>query len=175
MLAKIAPRFVISRVIQTSYYAQYMAVELTKQIIGESGISFYFDDPKKYFVLVTSYRNATFMDFYRRCRHPRSLLISFRQNSTIRLSRSWLYTTMSRPSSLSLMSSRWRWGSFTAASRLATPAPTSSQGPATPTRYHLSYPARLSRPQGCAQPLPYSDRLVGGLPGMEGETSGIGG
>lgn len=108
MLAKIAPRFVISRVIQTSYYAQYMAVELTKQIIGESAISFYFDDPKKYFVLVPSYRNATFMDFCQRCRHPRSLLISFRQNSTTRLSRSWLYTTMSRPSSLSLMSSRWR-------------------------------------------------------------------
>lgn len=42
MLAKIAPRFVISRVIQTSYYAQYMAVELTKQVIGESAISFYF-------------------------------------------------------------------------------------------------------------------------------------
>lgn len=99
MLAKIAPKFVISRVIQTSYYAQYMAVELTKQIIGESAISFYFDDPKKYFVLVRSFRNATFTDTWPHWHHPPSLLISFKPSSTIRLSRSWLFTTMSRPSS----------------------------------------------------------------------------
>ena len=34
MLAKIAPRFVISRVIQNSYYANYMAVELLKEQFG---------------------------------------------------------------------------------------------------------------------------------------------
>ena len=34
MLAKIAPRFVIQGVIQNAYYANYMAVDLTKQIIG---------------------------------------------------------------------------------------------------------------------------------------------
>ncbi len=59
MLAKLAPRFVISRVIQTSYYAEFMATELTKQIIGESAISFYFDDPKKYYVMPIPSRNAT--------------------------------------------------------------------------------------------------------------------
>jgi len=50
MLAKIAPRLVISRVIQTAYYAENMAVELIKEPIGESALHFYFEDPKKYFV-----------------------------------------------------------------------------------------------------------------------------
>lgn len=92
MLAKIAPRFVISRVIQTSYYAQYMAVELTKQTIGESAISFYFDDPKKYFVPLTTYRNAIFTVSSRHYLHQLSSLIIFRQSSTTRLFRSWLFT-----------------------------------------------------------------------------------
>jgi hypothetical protein len=50
MLAKIAPRFVIKGVIQTSYYANYMSVELTKQIFGDSASTFFLDDAKKYFV-----------------------------------------------------------------------------------------------------------------------------
>ena len=108
MLAKIAPRFVISRVIQTSYYAQYMAVELTKQIIGESAISFYFDDPKKYFVSLPSYRNATFMDSWPHSRPPRSFLTSSRPNSTLRQFKSWLFTTMSGPFFPNWTSLRWR-------------------------------------------------------------------
>ena len=35
MLARIAPRFVISRVIQNAYYAEAMAVELLKQPFGQ--------------------------------------------------------------------------------------------------------------------------------------------
>jgi len=50
MLAKIAPRFVIKGVIQTSYYANYMSIELTKQIFGDSASAFYLEDAKKYFV-----------------------------------------------------------------------------------------------------------------------------
>lgn len=34
MLAKIAPKFVISRVIQSAYYANFMSIEIAKQIIG---------------------------------------------------------------------------------------------------------------------------------------------
>ncbi len=34
MLAKIAPRFVISRVIQNAYYTDMMSVELLKQPFG---------------------------------------------------------------------------------------------------------------------------------------------
>ena len=34
MLAKLFPKYVIAGVIQNSYYANYMAVDLTKQIIG---------------------------------------------------------------------------------------------------------------------------------------------
>ena len=34
MLAKLAPRYVIRGVIQNAYYANYMAVELSKQVIG---------------------------------------------------------------------------------------------------------------------------------------------
>lgn len=51
MLAKIAPRFVIKGVIQNSYYANYMSIELTKQIFGDSANTFYLDDAKKYFVI----------------------------------------------------------------------------------------------------------------------------
>ena len=50
MLAKIFPRFVISGVIQNSYYANYMAVDLSKQIIGEGAKTYEFDDPKRFFV-----------------------------------------------------------------------------------------------------------------------------
>lgn len=50
MLAKIAPRFVIKGVIQTSYYANYMSIELTKQIFGDSASTFFLEDAKKYFV-----------------------------------------------------------------------------------------------------------------------------
>jgi hypothetical protein len=87
MLAKIAPRFVISRVIQTSYYANYMAVELSKQIIGESGLSFYYDDPKKYYVNRASLRNATSTASSLPWPHLLSLLTSSRPSSTIKLSK----------------------------------------------------------------------------------------
>jgi hypothetical protein len=50
MLAKIAPRFVISRVIQTAYYADYMNIELAKTVVGDSAITYYLENPKKYFV-----------------------------------------------------------------------------------------------------------------------------
>ena len=50
MLAKIAPRFVIKGVIQNSYYVNYMSIELTKQIFGDSAENFYMEDAKKYFV-----------------------------------------------------------------------------------------------------------------------------
>ena len=50
MLSKILPRYVIAGVIQNSYYANYMSVELTKQIIGDSARNYYLEDPKKYFV-----------------------------------------------------------------------------------------------------------------------------
>lgn len=41
MLSKLAPRFVIRGVIQNAYYANYMSVELVKQVIGESHSNFY--------------------------------------------------------------------------------------------------------------------------------------
>lgn len=50
MLAKLFPRYVIAGVIQNSYYARYMAVDLSKQIIGETTLPYYNQNPKHYFV-----------------------------------------------------------------------------------------------------------------------------
>jgi hypothetical protein len=126
MLAKLAPRFVISRVIQTSYYAEFMAVELTKQIIGESAISFYFDDPKKYYVCPYSSRNAIFTGICPLCPHPLSLPISFKPKNTRKLSINWHSTTMFEPSMKSWINMRLNWENFIVGSRQATQAPTSS-------------------------------------------------
>lgn len=105
MLAKLAPRFVISRVIQTAYYADFMAVELTKQIIGESAISFYFDDPKKYYVMPASLRNATSTAISHPLPLPLSSWTSSRPRSTRRLSRSCPYTMKFAPYTKSWTSS----------------------------------------------------------------------
>jgi hypothetical protein len=94
MLAKIAPRFIISRVIQTSYFAQFMAVELVKQPIGESAISFYFDDPKKYYVNSKSFRNATSTVISLLWTNPLNFLISLKPRSIIKLCRNSHFTTM---------------------------------------------------------------------------------
>ena len=40
----------ISGVIQNAYYANYMAMELTKQAIGNRGLSFKLEDPKQFYV-----------------------------------------------------------------------------------------------------------------------------
>ena len=50
MLARIAPRLVISRVIQNAYYAEAMAVELLKQPFGEHADHFAIVDPANYYV-----------------------------------------------------------------------------------------------------------------------------
>lgn len=108
MLAKIAPRFVISRVIQTAYYADFMSVELTKQIIGESAISFYYDDPKKYYVMLNPFRNATSTAISHHWPLPRNSLTSSKQRNTRKLSRSCLSTMRFAPfmkNSMSLLSS----------------------------------------------------------------------
>jgi hypothetical protein len=63
MLAKIAPKFVISRVIQTSYYAHYMAVEVAKQTFGESAVDFHLNDAKKYFVKIQSTQECNFYGY----------------------------------------------------------------------------------------------------------------
>ena len=88
MLAKIAPKFVISRVIQNAYYADYMAVELVKEIIAPELNNFYTTDPKKYFVPECLLRNATFMATSQRCQPPRNSATSFRNKSTWRQWRS---------------------------------------------------------------------------------------
>lgn len=54
MLAKIAPRFVISGVIQNAYYANYMAIDLTKQIIGDCAADYFEHDPKHYYVRLST-------------------------------------------------------------------------------------------------------------------------
>ena len=52
MLGKIAPRFVIQGVIQNAYFANYMAIDLSKQILGESANVYEYDNPKRYFVRI---------------------------------------------------------------------------------------------------------------------------
>ena len=51
MLAKIAPKFVISRVIQNAYFAEKMTMELLKQPFGQHEDYFGVMDSQKYYVL----------------------------------------------------------------------------------------------------------------------------
>ena len=50
MLAKLAPRFVISRVIQNAYFADMTSVELLKQPFGTHRNYFASSNPEKYYV-----------------------------------------------------------------------------------------------------------------------------
>ncbi len=52
MLGKIAPSFVISRVIQNSYYAKTMSIELLKQPFGSHEHYFGMQNPSHYFVIL---------------------------------------------------------------------------------------------------------------------------
>jgi hypothetical protein len=95
MLAKIAPRFVIKGVIQTSYYANFMSIELTKQILGDSAGTFYLEDAKKYFVSVEIFRNAISMDFLQLILNPLSSSINSKLKSINKLWKNCLFTTVS--------------------------------------------------------------------------------
>ncbi len=98
MLAKIAPRFVISGVIQNAYYANYMAVELTKHIIGDSAQNFALNDPKHYYVSAFLCRNVIFMVTSQLLQDPLSLLISTRLKNTMKPCKNLQFTTKSEPS-----------------------------------------------------------------------------
>lgn len=50
MLAKLAPRFVISRVIQNAYFVDMMSVELLKQPFGTHRNYFGAINPERYYV-----------------------------------------------------------------------------------------------------------------------------
>lgn len=61
MLAKIAPRFVISRVIQNSYLAENQAVELLKVPFGSHTSQFQLLEPQDYSVNTSRCRYADSM------------------------------------------------------------------------------------------------------------------
>ena len=94
MLAKIAPRFVIKGVIQNSYYVNYMSIELTKQIFGDSAENFYMEDAKKYFVREMLLSNAISMVSLLRIQSLLSLLISLKLRNISKPCNSLLFTTM---------------------------------------------------------------------------------
>lgn len=81
MISKILPRYVIAGVIQNSYYANYMSVELSKQIIGDSARNYYLEDPKKYFVIVFLLRNVTFLGIYLLNLNQLSLLVNIKSKN----------------------------------------------------------------------------------------------
>lgn len=84
MLAKIAPRFVIGGVIQNAYYANYMAIELTKHIIGDSAQNFALHDPKHYYVRPVLCRNVIFMVIFPLFLVQLSSLISSKPRNTMK-------------------------------------------------------------------------------------------
>lgn len=138
MLARLAPRFVISRVIQTAYYADFMAVELTKQIIGESGISFYYDDPKKYFVShFLLFRSAISMAISHLLLHPLNSLINLRLKSIKKPSKSLLSTTTYVPFLRNWTSSPSNLESSTEELKLATLVRTFSPAPVPQMRFMI--------------------------------------
>ena len=94
MLAKIAPRFVIKGVIQNSYYVNYMSIELTKQIFGDSAENFYMEDAKKYFVREMLLSNAISMVSLLRIQSLLSLLISLKLRNISKQCNSSRFTTM---------------------------------------------------------------------------------
>lgn len=100
MLAKIAPRFVISGVIQNAYYANYMAVELTKEAIGNRGVNFKLEDPKQFFVQSTSSRNATSSATSPPKLDPLSLPVNMKLKNMMRQLKSLPSTMRSRLSSI---------------------------------------------------------------------------
>jgi hypothetical protein len=57
MLAKLAPRFVISRVIQNGYYADSMSIELLKQPFGSHLNYFGSSDAHHFYVIIFYYLN----------------------------------------------------------------------------------------------------------------------
>jgi hypothetical protein len=57
MLAKLAPRFVISRVIQNAYYADSMSIELLKQPFGSHLNYFGMVDAHHFYVIIFYYLN----------------------------------------------------------------------------------------------------------------------
>ena len=93
MLAKIAPRFVIAGVIENSYYAHYMSVDLLKQVLGEGAIAYHFDNPKKYYVKILRQRNATFTGTSRPCQNPPSFQISSKLKSMRKPARNLKFIT----------------------------------------------------------------------------------
>lgn len=139
MLAKIAPKFVIRGVIQNSYYANYMAVELCKQIIGDSHNTFHLDDPKHFYVTTHTPRNATFMDISPNFPNPLSSSTSSKLRNTMKLSRNLQYTTKSKTFTTIWTNSPSNWRNSTEWLSQATQAPTSSQGALSPTKYNFPH------------------------------------
>lgn len=107
MLAKIAPRFVVSRVIQNAYYADYMAVELVKEIIEPEYNTFHGTDPKKFYVPPPPLRSATSTATSPPSPPPLSLPTSLKRKSTWRQSTSSATTMKSEPSWRGSASSWW--------------------------------------------------------------------
>lgn len=64
MLAKLAPRFVISRVIQNAYYVDMMSVELLKQPFGTHRNYFGAVNPERFYVTTNLFRNANSTDTF---------------------------------------------------------------------------------------------------------------
>lgn len=64
MLAKLAPRFVISRVIQNAYYVDMMSVELLKQPFGTHRNYFGSVNPERFYVTTILFRNANSTDIF---------------------------------------------------------------------------------------------------------------
>jgi len=64
MLAKLAPRFVISRVIQNAYYVDMMSVELLKQPFGTHRNYFGTVNPEKFYVTQQIYSGMQILRIY---------------------------------------------------------------------------------------------------------------
>lgn len=98
MLAKIAPRFVIAGVIQNAYYANYMTIEVAKQIFGDSCRDFRMEDSKRYNVSLLLYRNATSLAICLPSLLLLSSLVSTKLKNMRKPSKSLLSTMMSKRS-----------------------------------------------------------------------------
>lgn len=82
MLAKIAPRFVISRVIQNSYLAENQAIQLLKFSFDSKDMELEMIDPQNYDVRIFLSRYADSMDIFLPYRNQKDSKINMKKKLT---------------------------------------------------------------------------------------------
>jgi len=135
MLAKLAPRFVISRVIQNAYYVDMMSVELLKQPFGTHRNYFGSVNPERFYVTTILFRNANSTDIFQLSHLQLSLTTDSKLKHINKHVKNLKPSTMSSGLLKVLTNSIMSWDIFTALSKETTVALTFSLTTEKPQTY----------------------------------------